>query len=226
MAPSHSQLTVQPSSYYLLATRLIWWEQPHNHLLLNPPSRPMHDTTVLPSSRHNQTHTALPTQPFPVTSKIDQQQPPLKIVQQPPIIKIASIPNLHMPLWLILHPSLIPLPLTALGNPLLMLLLALRFLRSILLNRFYSTGENLLFTFQLGKFCPWLNHINYFLFCKFSFGRPPMDVIRKFFMYFEWKDNSQVFLLDNGHVNIKLEIEEDYLLQEIWFFKIIFFTTL
>lgn len=49
---------------------------------------------------------------------------------------------------------------------------------------------------------------------KFSFGRPPVDVICKFFVSFWLKVNSQVLLLDNGHIIIKLEMEEDY--SRIW----------
>ena len=49
---------------------------------------------------------------------------------------------------------------------------------------------------------------------KFSFGRPPMDVIRKFFISLRLKGNSQISLLDNRHILIKLEIEEDY--SRIW----------
>ena len=49
---------------------------------------------------------------------------------------------------------------------------------------------------------------------KFSFGRPPMDFIRKFFTSLELKGNSQISLLDNRHILIKLEIEEDF--SRIW----------
>ncbi|KAK9186911.1 hypothetical protein WN944_018300 [Citrus x changshan-huyou] len=49
---------------------------------------------------------------------------------------------------------------------------------------------------------------------KFSFGRRPMDVIRKFFISLSLKGNYHTSLLDNRHILIKLEIEEDY--SRIW----------
>lgn len=52
------------------------------------------------------------------------------------------------------------------------------------------------------------------LVANFSFGRPPMDVIRKFFISLGLKGHSQISLLDNKHVLIKLELEEDY--SQIW----------
>lgn len=45
---------------------------------------------------------------------------------------------------------------------------------------------------------------------KFSFGQPSTDLIRKFFVTLRLKENSQVSLLDNGHVLINLSIKEDY----------------
>ena len=49
---------------------------------------------------------------------------------------------------------------------------------------------------------------------KFSFGHPPMDVSQKFFVSLGLKGNSQISLLDNRHILIKLEMEEDY--SRIW----------
>ncbi|KAH9750076.1 hypothetical protein KPL70_005587 [Citrus sinensis] len=49
---------------------------------------------------------------------------------------------------------------------------------------------------------------------KFSFGRPSMDIIRKFFVSLGLKGNSQISLLDNRHILIKLSLEEDY--SRIW----------
>lgn len=49
---------------------------------------------------------------------------------------------------------------------------------------------------------------------KFSFGRPSMDIIRKFFISLGLKGNSQISLLDNRHILIKLLLEEDY--SRIW----------
>ncbi|KAH9662191.1 reverse transcriptase domain-containing protein [Citrus sinensis] len=49
---------------------------------------------------------------------------------------------------------------------------------------------------------------------KFSFGRPSMDIIRKFFISLGLKGNSQISLLDNRHILIKLSLEEDY--SRIW----------
>ena len=45
---------------------------------------------------------------------------------------------------------------------------------------------------------------------KFSFGRPSMESIRKFFTSLSLKGNWQVSLLDKRHVLIKLSLEEDY----------------
>lgn len=52
------------------------------------------------------------------------------------------------------------------------------------------------------------------LISKFSFGRPSMDIIRKFFISLGLKGNSQISLLDNRHILIKLSTEEDY--SRIW----------
>ncbi|KAL9420883.1 hypothetical protein AB3S75_038453 [Citrus x aurantiifolia] len=49
---------------------------------------------------------------------------------------------------------------------------------------------------------------------KFSFGRPPMELIRKFFVSLGLKGNCQISLLDARHVLIKLALEEDY--SRIW----------
>lgn len=49
---------------------------------------------------------------------------------------------------------------------------------------------------------------------KFSFGCPSMDIIRKFFISLDLKGNSQISLLDNRHILIKLSMEEDY--SRIW----------
>lgn len=40
---------------------------------------------------------------------------------------------------------------------------------------------------------------------KFSFGRPPVDVVRKLFVSLRIKGDSQVFLLDNRHISIILK---------------------
>lgn len=45
---------------------------------------------------------------------------------------------------------------------------------------------------------------------KFSFGRPSMDIIRKFFISLGLKGTSQISLLDNRHILIKLSSEDDY----------------
>ncbi|KAK9179061.1 hypothetical protein WN943_028257 [Citrus x changshan-huyou] len=55
---------------------------------------------------------------------------------------------------------------------------------------------------------------------KFSFGRPPMELIRKFFVSLGLKGNCQISLLDSRHVLIKLVLEEDYSriwLRQTWF---------
>lgn len=44
---------------------------------------------------------------------------------------------------------------------------------------------------------------------KFSFSRPLMDIIRKFFIFLRLKGSSQISLLDNRYILIKLEMEED-----------------
>lgn len=49
---------------------------------------------------------------------------------------------------------------------------------------------------------------------KFSFGRPPMELIRNFFVSLGLKGNCQISLLDPRHVLIKLALEEDY--SRIW----------
>ena len=41
---------------------------------------------------------------------------------------------------------------------------------------------------------------------KFSFGRPPVDVVRKLFVSLRIKGDSQVFLLDNRHISIILKM--------------------
>lgn len=45
---------------------------------------------------------------------------------------------------------------------------------------------------------------------KFLFGHPPMDVSQQSFVFLGLKGNSQISLLDNRHILIKLEMEEDY----------------
>ena len=49
---------------------------------------------------------------------------------------------------------------------------------------------------------------------KFSFGRPPMKLIRKYFVSLGLKENCQISILDPRHVLIKLALEEDY--SRIW----------
>ena len=44
---------------------------------------------------------------------------------------------------------------------------------------------------------------------KFSFGRPPVDVIRKLFVSFGIKGHSHISLLDKDML-IKLKLEENY----------------
>lgn len=45
---------------------------------------------------------------------------------------------------------------------------------------------------------------------KFSYNRPRMEIIRNFFASLGLKEKSQVSLLDNWHVLIQLNLEEDY----------------
>lgn len=45
---------------------------------------------------------------------------------------------------------------------------------------------------------------------KFSYNRPRMELIQKFFASLGLNGKSQVSLLDNRHVLIKLNVEEDY----------------
>ena len=45
---------------------------------------------------------------------------------------------------------------------------------------------------------------------KFSYNRPSMELIRKFFTSLRLKGISKVSLLDNRHVLIQLDVEEDY----------------
>ncbi|GAY35505.1 hypothetical protein CUMW_016700 [Citrus unshiu] len=55
---------------------------------------------------------------------------------------------------------------------------------------------------------------------KFSFGRPPIDVIRKFFVALGLKGNCEISLLDPRHILIHLHLEEDYTriwLRQSWF---------
>ncbi|KAL9424510.1 hypothetical protein AB3S75_031602 [Citrus x aurantiifolia] len=55
---------------------------------------------------------------------------------------------------------------------------------------------------------------------KFSFGRPPIDVIRKFFVALGLKGNVDISLLDPRHILIQLYLEEDYTriwLRQSWF---------
>ena len=55
---------------------------------------------------------------------------------------------------------------------------------------------------------------------KFSFGRPPIDVIRKFFVALGLKGNVDISLLDPRHILIQLHLEEDYTriwLRQSWF---------
>ena len=44
---------------------------------------------------------------------------------------------------------------------------------------------------------------------KFSYNRPSMKLIRKFFISLKLKGTSKVSLLDNRHVLIQLDVEED-----------------
>ncbi|KAL9461919.1 hypothetical protein AB3S75_004838 [Citrus x aurantiifolia] len=55
---------------------------------------------------------------------------------------------------------------------------------------------------------------------KFSFGRPPIDVIRKFFVALGLKGTVDISLLDPRHILIQLYLEEDYTriwLRQSWF---------
>ncbi|KAL9459047.1 hypothetical protein AB3S75_002435 [Citrus x aurantiifolia] len=55
---------------------------------------------------------------------------------------------------------------------------------------------------------------------KFSFGRPPIDVIRKFFVALGLKGTVDISLLDPRHILIQLYLEEDYMriwLRQSWF---------
>ncbi|KAH9684253.1 protein WVD2-like 3 [Citrus sinensis] len=55
---------------------------------------------------------------------------------------------------------------------------------------------------------------------KLSFGRPPIDVIRKFFVALGLKGNVEISLLDPCHILIQLHLEEDYTriwLRQSWF---------
>ena len=45
---------------------------------------------------------------------------------------------------------------------------------------------------------------------KFSYNRPSMELIRKFFNTLRLKRTFKVSLLDNQHVLIQLDVEEDY----------------
>ena len=45
---------------------------------------------------------------------------------------------------------------------------------------------------------------------KFSYNRPYMKLIRNFFSSLGLIGNSQISLLDNCHILIKLDVEEDY----------------
>ena len=45
---------------------------------------------------------------------------------------------------------------------------------------------------------------------KFSFGRPSMEITRKFFSSLGLKGACQVSLLDKRHILIQLKLEEDY----------------
>lgn len=45
---------------------------------------------------------------------------------------------------------------------------------------------------------------------KFSYNRFNMELIRKFFTTLRLKGNSKVSLLDNRHVLIQLDVDEDY----------------
>ena len=45
---------------------------------------------------------------------------------------------------------------------------------------------------------------------KFSYNRSYMELIRNFFSSLGLKENSQISLLDNCHILIKLDVEEDY----------------
>ncbi|KAL9407486.1 hypothetical protein AB3S75_046100 [Citrus x aurantiifolia] len=55
---------------------------------------------------------------------------------------------------------------------------------------------------------------------KFSFGRPPIDIIRNFFVALGLKGNVEITLLDHHHILIQLHLEEDYTriwLHQSWF---------
>lgn len=96
-----------------------------------------------------------------------------------------------------------------------MMLLAFRFLRSLLsefspLQKTYHS----LFYFEIQSMAKLFKLA---LVSKLLFARAPMDVIGKFFFFFmslRLKWNSQVSLLDNRHIIIKLEMQEDY--SRIW----------
>ena len=45
---------------------------------------------------------------------------------------------------------------------------------------------------------------------KFSYNRPSMELIRNFFNTLRLKGTFKVSLLDNRHVLIQLDVEEDY----------------
>lgn len=45
---------------------------------------------------------------------------------------------------------------------------------------------------------------------KLSYNHPRMKLIRKIFSSLELNGNSQISLLDNRHVLIKLDVEENY----------------
>ena len=45
---------------------------------------------------------------------------------------------------------------------------------------------------------------------KFSYNRLSIELIRKFFNTLRLKETSKVSLLDNRHVLIQLDVEEDY----------------
>lgn len=55
---------------------------------------------------------------------------------------------------------------------------------------------------------------------KFSHGRPSMDIIRKVFASMDLKAEASIGLIDNKHILIRLNLEEDFhrlCLKEIWF---------
>ena len=49
---------------------------------------------------------------------------------------------------------------------------------------------------------------------KFSYGRPQMEMIQKFFASLGLKGDVQALLLDNKHMLMKLQFEKDY--NRIW----------